>query len=194
MTRPQQTCVFLLFLLLASGCSKPDKLYFIPIGNTSTLDMDGLVNHYREKFGIEARVLERINPRPSDLDAARQQYIAENLIESMRQSHPEYSQDKKVVIIGITADDIYMQNENFAWVFSCRDSSDHAAVVSTARMDLHYPGEPSEEAMSYKRLQKVITKDIGIMFYRKGQSSNPRSVLYNNIGGIDDLDRMSEDF
>jgi hypothetical protein len=44
------------------------------------------------------------------------------------------------------------------------------------------------------RLQKMITKDIGILFFQLPESADPRSVLYNNILGPDDLDRMTEEF
>ena len=45
-----------------------------------------------------------------------------------------------------------------------------------------------------KRLRKAVTKDIGILYFGKDPSSDPRSVLYGDIGGIEDLDRVSEDF
>ena len=37
-------------------------------------------------------------------------------------------------------------------------------------------------------------KDIGIMYYGLPLSNDPRSVMYRNILGIDDLDRMTEHF
>ena len=40
----------------------------------------------------------------------------------------------------------------------------------------------------------MITKNIGIMYYGLPASPNPRSVMYNDILGVDDLDRMTEDF
>jgi hypothetical protein len=37
-------------------------------------------------------------------------------------------------------------------------------------------------------------KDIGILYYRKNASGNPRSVWFNGILGIEELDQVSEDF
>ena len=68
------------------------------------------------------------------------------------------------------------------------------AVVSTARMNLFYPGESMPIASVSSRLRKMVTKDIGIMYYHREASSNPRSVLYNGILGIEELDQVSEDF
>jgi hypothetical protein len=61
-------------------------------------------------------------------------------------------------------------------------------------MDLHYPGEPVSEAILGMRLRKVVTKDIGIMYFGKTPNSNPRSVLYDGILGIEELDHATEDF
>jgi hypothetical protein len=39
---------------------------------------------------------------------------------------------------------------------------------------------------------KMLTKNIGIMYFRKEQSNDPKSVLYNNILSLDDLDYMEK--
>jgi hypothetical protein len=39
-----------------------------------------------------------------------------------------------------------------------------------------------------------VTKDIGIFYFGLPQSSNPKSVLYNQIMGIEELDNVGEDF
>jgi hypothetical protein len=40
----------------------------------------------------------------------------------------------------------------------------------------------------------MVTKDIGILYYGLPQSDNPRSVLYNGILGIQELDSVGEEF
>jgi hypothetical protein len=40
----------------------------------------------------------------------------------------------------------------------------------------------------------MITKNIGILYFDKEQNSNPRSVLYDNVMGLEELDSMGEDF
>ena len=55
-------------------------------------------------------------------------------------------------------------------------------------------GRPSEEARPEIRLCKMVTKDIGILYYGLPQSSNPHSVVYNRILGIEELDAVGEQF
>ena len=40
----------------------------------------------------------------------------------------------------------------------------------------------------------MVSKDIGILYYGLPQSPNPRSVLYNEIAGLQELDNVGEDF
>ena len=64
----------------------------------------------------------------------------------------------------------------------------HLAVVSTAHLDDGLLGNKTQ------RLQKMVTKDIGILYFGLPQSDDPKSVLYKDVLGPIDLDRMSEDF
>ena len=45
-----------------------------------------------------------------------------------------------------------------------------------------------------RRLQKLVTKNIGLLYFGLPLSDDPGSVLYRDVGGQSDLDRMSEDF
>jgi len=37
-------------------------------------------------------------------------------------------------------------------------------------------------------------KNIGLLYYQMPSSNNPKSVLYSNILGLEELDNVSEDF
>ena len=73
-------------------------------------------------------------------------------------------------------------------------TAERAAVVSTARLSLRYPGGPDDADISTTRMRKIVTKDIGILYFGLPQSSNPKSVLYNHIMGIEELDEVGDDF
>jgi predicted Zn-dependent protease len=169
-------------------------VYFVPIGEVPAAQIEDLVAYYKERFGIEIKVLPALRIGASDIDESRQQLIAENLITSMLGAHPEYAGNSSAILIGITAYDIYPRQFGWRFVFGWRDGQRDAAVASTARLGLHYYGEPADEATPLKRLRKVITKDLGILLFEKSPSNNPRSVLYDGIGGIQELDEVSNDF
>jgi predicted Zn-dependent protease len=170
------------------------KVYFVPIGESPAAEIQELVSYYHEKFGLEINVLPALRPQPNDIDAGRKQLIAENVIASMVRAYPDYARNRALVLIGITDYDIYPRSVNWQFVFGWREFQSHAAIASTARMNLHYFGEPQDQATVSTRLRKVVTKDLGLMVFEKLPNNNPKSVLYDGIGGIQELDEVSEDF
>jgi len=89
---------------------------------------------------------------------------------------------------------MYIARKDWRFAFGWRDAHTPTAVVSTARMNLHYSDQPFWGSSANIRLRKVVTKDIGIFYYGLSQSDNPRSVLYNGILGIQELDAVGEEF
>lgn len=184
-------------LLLCCGCKDPvpiAKLYFAPIGSAPMDQIYDLVEHYQTKFHIHVQVLPKMDVSEAIFDSSRNQLIAEDLIQDMLRKYPNVARDESAVIIGITGQDMYPRGEDWQFCFGWRTPKSRAAVVSTARMDLHYPGEPGFEATSTKRLRKMVTKDIGILYYGMSPNGDPKSVLYGGILGIQELDQVSEDF
>ncbi len=169
------------------------KIYFVPLGNFPETSLEQLEAYFRHKFGL---TIERLPALPFErgvVDYRRQQLIAEELIGLMKRRYPELGNDPKAFLIGITSDDIYIRGYTWRFAFSFRQDG-RLAVVSSARMDPTRFGEAPDAALLHARLRKMISKNIGIMYYRLERSGNRRSVLYGPIEGLDDLDRMGEDF
>jgi predicted Zn-dependent protease len=179
--------------MLCSGCKKT-SVYFVPIGNAPVAEINELVPHYREKFDLKAEVLSPMELSPTDFDSNRQQLIAESVLQNLDREYARYLKDRSAVLIGITSQDMYLLQANWQFCFGWRRPEIRMAVVSTARMNLYYPRESMPIASVSSRLRKMVTKDIGIMYYHREASSNPRSVLYNGILGLEELDQVSEDF
>jgi hypothetical protein len=67
------------------------------------------------------------------------------------------------------------------------------AVVSTARMNLRHEGQPMAVRNATARLEKVVTKDIGILYYHKSDSGIRERLVRQN-SGIEKPHLVSEDF
>ena len=171
------------------------RVYFVPIGEAPLDEITALAGHYREKFGMEVRVLPPIKLDSTAYDSARGQAIAENMLQSMARAYPEYANNWAAVLIGITAEDMYPQAyQSWQFCFGWRGSDSHSAVISTARLGLHFPDEIPEEASLTQRLRKVATKDIGLLYFWMPASHDRKSVLYDGMTGVQDLDLASDNF
>lgn len=177
---------------LLTPVSAESKIRFVPIEDFPVRQLESLARHYRAKFNIEISIAKSVPIPPELHDYVRGQVKAEALASSLRRALPEYAQN--TILIGFTSEDIYPISQNWRFAFGWRIGETRSAVVSTARMALVYPGMPADRNIAATRLRKVVTKDIGIFYYGLPLSSNPRSVLYNQIMGIQELDEVGEDF
>ena len=170
-----------------------EKLYFIPVGNFSSSSLNKLVTYYKGKAGVSA-----ISTRPMALslptiDKRRQQIIAEEVVELMKRTYPELAADPNAILIALTEQDMYIRERTWQFAFSYWTNS-RFAVVSSARMNPVNLGEAANSALLEARMRKMVLKNIGILYYLMPPNQDPKSVLYDEINGVEDLDKMSEDF
>jgi tetratricopeptide (TPR) repeat protein len=167
--------------------------YFIPLGDFSPPATAELATYYQRKFGIAIVCLPAIPLDASTFDGHRHQLIAEDVIEVIKRTYPKLAEDPDAVVIGLTESDMYIREKTWQFAFSYRDDS-RFAVVSNARMNPVNLGQPASAELLNNRLRKMVTKNIGILYYEIPTNSNPQSVLYNSIEGVAELDRMGEEF
>lgn len=168
-------------------------MYFVALGDIPENTLQQLTAHYKDRFGVTIETLPAIPLDDTLVNRRRNQISAETLIGVMREKSPNVVNDPQAIVIGLTSQDIFIQRYDWDFAFSLRQD-DRVAVVSMARMDPVNFGEPANEVLLNTRLRKMVTKHIGIFYFGKSPSSNPRSVLYKDIMGLEELDAMGEDF
>jgi predicted Zn-dependent protease len=166
-------------------------VYFVPLGRFPAATLDALTGYYRDKYGLSITVLSPVAIPSGARDAGRDQLIAEDAITLMQTNYPELTRDTSAILIGLTTDDMFIRHYNWKFAFSYREDS-RFTVVATSRMRIGVSFD--NEALWEDRLRKMVTKDIGVLYFHLPLSDNPHSVLYNNVGGLEELDTMGEDF
>ena len=181
-------------LLTRPLSDSPDgKVYFVPLGDFISPSLVKLVLYYKQKYGLSIEPLAAIKLETPAADFERRQLIAEELIALMKRHYSQLANDPNVILIGITPGDMYIRQYTWQFAFGWRQEG-RFAVVSSARMDPVRFGQSPDDELLHMRLRKMITRNLGIMYYGMNQSRNPTSVLYYSIFGLDDLDRLGEDF
>lgn len=179
-------------------------LYFVPIGKFPATQYAVVTAHYAGAWHLPVR---RLPPLPLDdslWDRTRNQLVAERVIAKMQREYAGPAADPGAVLIGLTAQDMYREQSSWRYAFSHRDGGRYA-VVSSARMHpqslpLHPPHgslfawDLKDDELALCRLKKMVGKNIGVLYYRLPMNDDPTSLLYNSIGGPDDLDRIAEHF
>ena len=178
-----------------SQLRRSGKIFFIPITDFPASELQLLADYYRSKYGLDIEVKPNLRVTSTQYDSNRQQFIAEGLAALMRYTYPALDQAGKAVLIGVIGDDMYIKKMNWRYAFSYRRDEDRVAVVSSARMNYGFLSlwQANKETQQ-SRLRKMITKNIGVLYYNLPMSDNPKSVMYGKVGGPQELHRMGEDF
>lgn len=165
-------------------------VYLAPLGGLSAAELQDLADFYAVRYDLNVGILPPA-PIPASLeDPGRHQVAAEDLIGLLPSIYPEAA-DPNSVGIGVLPADIYVRGiPEWRWAFGNR-AEGHLAVVSTAHM--HATG-PFGASLAASRLRKMVTRDIGVLYFGLPLSDDPHSVLYSEILSVADLDRLGEDF
>jgi predicted Zn-dependent protease len=193
-TRMRLRILFLtLVLLFTTSCKHAKTIYLIPIGRLAAVSVDDLKTYYSDRFSVSVKTLPLLPFDEATYDPARNQLIAEELIAQIKRECPKQAQDVDAILIGLTDGDMYLRKMDWQFGFSYRQEG-RLAVVACARMDPINFGQPADEELLRSRVKKMITKNIGILYFKRNPSADPKSVLYNNVLGLEELDYMGEDF
>lgn len=170
------------------------QVHVLAFGDFPPSTFDDLARYYHDKYGLQIRKEPNLPLPESAYDPKRNQYVAERLIAELRSARSAAGSDDGHIYIGFLDQDIYIQQYTWAWAFGYRQG-DGLAVVSDARMSFPYLGLwPIDQRMKEARLLKMTSKHIGVLYYKLPQSNHCRSVMYNKLLGVDELDNMGEDF
>ena len=190
---PLLACFLLASVSCGGSSSAGQKIYFAAVGEMRSVHLDALQAYYKQRYDLTIEILHPIGLEPVVVDERRRQLIAEELIEMLKRRYPEHARSPQSILIGITEGDMYIREVNWRFAFARRDG-DRFAIVSSARMDPVSFGFLPDDELLQTRLRKMLSKNIGIMYYKLPQKSDRRSVMFGPILGIDDLDSMGEDF
>jgi predicted Zn-dependent protease len=171
------------------------QVHFVPLGNLASVDMPSLVSYYEQRFGLRVETLPAVPLDASTFNLMRQQNDADMLIALLQRGYPALANNRRAILIGITEADIYIPSMDWRFALGLR-AEGRFAVVSSARMDLnHFDGSaPVDTGILHTRLKKMLSREIGFLYYRLPFSPDPRSVVRSSLMGVDELDEMGEDF
>jgi predicted Zn-dependent protease len=174
------------------GLVRNGIVYFVPFDDFPLPTAQSLAVHYQTKYQVPVQVGPTLRIPESAADPARGQLNSSALLAILEEHYPSTS--GRTVIVGLTQYDMYIPDVSWEYAFSNR-GADRLAVVSTARMEYGCLGfTTAGPDQQLARVRKMVGKNLGVLYFRLGQSRNPGSMLYGDIGGVQELDRMTDDF
>jgi predicted Zn-dependent protease len=175
-----------------NGLHGSGQIYFIPLETFPAAVLKRFVSFYRNKYGVSILILPALPLPHSTFNEERRQFVAEELMGFLQQTTHDSQLEAGSTIIALTDQDLYIRKFNWRYAFSFR--SGQMGIVSSARMDHRWMGVwPIDSDWQETRLRKMVTKDIGVLYYHLPLSSHCQSPVFGRIGGPQELDFMGED-
>ena len=167
--------------------------YLVRLGPPRAVALTSLPDYYDAWLGLKVETLPDLPLDAQAFDSGRRQYVAEDLIASLRQALPQLSADPSATVIAVTEADMYIRAYDWRYAFNYRDGQGFA-VVSSARMVPWLYRLRGKEYLLHTRFRKMVSRNIGILVYELPPSRDPTSLLYHQVLGLDDLDLIQETF
>jgi predicted Zn-dependent protease len=166
------------------------QVILVPFSDFPEASARQIAEHFQGKYNLAISAGPAL-PLPNDaIDRDRGQLDSNVLMSQLERAHP----DPSSVVIGLTAADMFIRDVDWRYAFSNRRAP-RLAVVSPFRMDRGCFGIPlANDDTRMARLRKMVGKNIGVLFYKLPLSNHPRSMMYADIGGPQELDTIREEF
>jgi len=164
------------------------QVYLVPLDAASASAIAWAHAYYKTRLGIDVNILPAISLPVSAINPQRRQIAAEKALDAMRQAESDLAQDPSTIMIGVTSQDMYL-NE-FDWDYSVNLRRRRFAIISTARL------EPFSDLGGWQRgvlrllllekwntelpgarLQKLLSKNILVECFDLPLSDDYTSVI-----------------
>jgi YD repeat-containing protein len=165
------------------------KLFLVPIGTVQGESLAWAPAYYKAKFDLDVEILPAIAMDASMRNAARHQFVAEKLIGLMKRALPGKVRDQLSILIGVTAEDMYIESYDWRYAINYREDG-RFGVVSTARLRPTLFFQNRELVTS--RLQKMLSKNVYTLCFNAPMSSDYTSAVSGGVMSPAEVDYMSD--
>ena len=165
------------------------KVYLIPVGLAARESLGWAPAYYKAKFGIDVEVLASAALPPSLVDPQRHQLDASKFLDFVKRTHPELARDPFAILIGVTSHDMFIPDFDWNYAENWRPGG-RFAIVSSARLHPSALLDEWNPEWLNSRLQKMLTKNIVMLYYSLPLSNDGTSLLAGGILSGTEIDRM----
>jgi YD repeat-containing protein len=165
------------------------NVYIVPIGLDQSQSVDWAPAYYKSMLGINVDVLPSVAISPDLIDQTRNQLNAERCVDFMQEKYPDLARDPSSIMVAIVSSDMYIPGLGWSYAENFR-SNGRFAIISSAR--LHPLGllEKLNPEWLNSRIQKLLTKNLAMLYFDLPMSSDYTSVLSGGVLSGWQIDRM----
>lgn len=162
-------------------------VYLVPLGQVGREDVPALAVEVTRRYHIRTTALPAL-PLPSWTLADNEKELdADRLIQLLETT---YLARGRAAIVGITDFEMLSPSTRMDHMFSLRNPPPYG-VVSSSRLGASLLDRLRGHDR-HQRVRKLIARNIGFLYLRRPESSDPHSLLRSSMSGVHDIDALHE--
>jgi YD repeat-containing protein len=165
------------------------NVYLVPLGLEGE-SLDWAPTYYKSKFGIGVTVLPSVPLESGLVDSDRGQVDADKCLDDfIRLKYPDLSRDPSALLLVVTSHDLYSPRLGWSYTENLRNEG-RFAIVSSARLHPWTFFEKLNPEWLNSRLQKLLTKNIVLLYFDLPMSSDYTSLLSGGVLSGGEIDQI----
>ena len=166
------------------------SVFLVPFGLDNGETLDWVPAFYKSKLGIDVTVLPSVPLDSNLIERDRDQLDAEKCINNfLKRQYRNLAADPSAVIVAITSKDMFISG--FGWRYAENFRSEgRFAVISSSRLHPWSPLGTMNPEWLNSRLQKLLTKNLAILYFDMPLSSDYTSLLSGGVLAGWQIDQM----
>ena len=166
------------------------KIYLLPADLDAQEALEWAPAYYQAKLGIDVEVLPRASIGKKFEDPQRHQIDSESYLEDVAHRYSELARDPSNIVIAVTSRDMFIRSFGWSYAENYRYNP-RLAIVSCARYRPPSLLANWNPEWFSSRLQKMLTKNIAILYFELPMSSDYTSMLSGGVLSGREIDLMS---
>jgi predicted Zn-dependent protease len=174
---------------------RPVDVWLVPVvGFPDALAVD-LLERLRRDTGLHIRISIDAGVAPGLFFADSRQMNADTALREFSRVVASLGPAKpNTTYLFLTGYDINSEDRRFRFLFARAHRPERKALVSVARMRDNPDGAGEAPILVKLRLYKMAKRQLGELYFGHTRSSDPNSVMYTPIMGLEDLDLLGTEF
>ena len=144
--------------------------------------------------------LERFRVPPDAAIVGTDQVSADDMVNMLIRRYTQPIVDShggsSACVIGVIDSDLNSRGQGLNYLFARRGEREFpvGAIISTARFNPSFFGDPPDAELERSRLRKMTSRMIGSLYYKLPPSDDPESPVTKDITCLDDVDKLRQSF
>lgn len=165
-------------------------VYLVPLDLSPEDSLAWAPSYFQAKLGIEVKMLPGITLSTAAETGSHRQLSAEKCVDLLLHSYQELSDEPSAILVGVTSRDMTIVSYGWDFAENYRVGG-RLAIVSSARIrPPRLLGDRNPE-WRISRLQKMIVKNVAMMYFDLPLSSSPTSLVSAGVLSGDEVDLMA---